>query len=255
MKSMVIGAAIAALIATPALSADLAVKAPTPLPPPVPVLNSTGCYANAGAGYGMYNQDHQTIDDGITFGQDQTAGGRGWLGLVGVGCDYQFSMGSWGNWVVGAFGDYDFMDLQGNLSPDVGYLTGSEKENWAWAVGGRIGYLVTPAILAYWNGGFTSTRFGSVNLSTTEVIGVSPESATLGAQTFDGGFIGGGTEIAVQWWPGLFWRSEYRYSSYRSENVQFFQGGIPVPGAFEHENKNVQTITSSLVWKFNWTGH
>jgi len=96
MKSMVIGAATAALIATPALSADLAVKAPTPLPPPVPVLNWTGCYANAGAGYGMYNQDHQPIDDGITFGQDQTAGGRGWLGLVGVGCDYQFSMGSLG---------------------------------------------------------------------------------------------------------------------------------------------------------------
>lgn len=62
--------------------------------------------------------------------------------MGGVGCDYQFSMGSWGNWVVGAFGDYDFMALQGNFSevaPQFS-LAGEEKENWAWAVGGRIGY-------------------------------------------------------------------------------------------------------------------
>jgi outer membrane immunogenic protein len=255
MKSMMIGAAIAALIATPALSADLAVKAPTPLPPPVPILNWTGCYANAGAGYGMYNQDHTLQYEGVPYySANQTAGGRGWLGLVGVGCDYQFSMGSWGNWVVGVFGDYDFMDLHGNFSEisDPFSLAGQEKENSAWAVGGRIGYLVTPAILAYWNGGFTSTRFGGVN-------GVSfagtPSILSVGSQTFDGGFIGGGTEIAVQWWPGLFWRSEYRYSSYQSKDVQAFDEGIAYPTFVEHENKNVQTITSSLVWKFNWTGH
>jgi outer membrane immunogenic protein len=187
MKPMMIGAAIAALIATPALSADLAVKAPAPLPPPVPVVNWTGCYANAGAGYGMYNQEHQGIYDGITFSQDQTAGGRGWLGLVGVGCDYQFSMGNWGNWVVGAFGDYDFMDLKGNLGVAAGLLTGSEKENWAWAAGGRIGYLVTPAILVYWNGGFTSTRFGGVNLSDTLTVGPAVGGFSLASNTLTAG--------------------------------------------------------------------
>jgi hypothetical protein len=59
----------------------------------------------------------------------------------------QFSTGGWGTWLVGAFADYDFMDLNGN-----------EKESGAWAVGARIGYLVAPAILVYWNGGFTETR-------------------------------------------------------------------------------------------------
>lgn len=117
------------------------------------------------------------------------------------------------------------MDLKGNFSPFAGELTGSEKENWAWAVGGRVGYLVTPAILVYWNGGFTATRFGGVNLSPTNVTTTAP-SFSLAAQTFNGGFIGGGTEIAVQEWPGLFWRSEYRYSSYRSANVQFFEDGV-----------------------------
>jgi opacity protein-like surface antigen len=79
-------------------------------------------------------------------------------------------------------------------------------------------------------------------------------SNSLGSETFDGGFIGGGTEIAVQAWPGLFWRSEYRYSSYRSKDVQATYEGIAYPTFVEHENKNVQTITTSLVWKFNW-GH
>jgi outer membrane immunogenic protein len=123
----------------------------------------------------------------------------------------------------------------------------------SWAVGGRIGYLVTPAILAYWNGGFTSTRFGSV--TGYDAFEGTPSPLSVGSATFDGGFIGGGTEIAVQWWPGLFWRSEYRYSSYRSKDVQAFDESIAYPTFVEHETKNVQTITTSLVYKFNWFGH
>jgi hypothetical protein len=83
----------------------------------------------------------------------------------------------------------------------------------------------------------------------------SSGTASIPSHTFDGGFIGGGTEIAVQAWPGLFWRSEYRYSSYRSADLQLSFDGVPEPGYIEHETKNVQTITTSLVWKFNWTGH
>jgi outer membrane immunogenic protein len=68
MKRIMIGATIAALIATPALAADMGApvyKAPLPAPPPVPVATWTGCYVNAGAGYGMFNQDHQFIEDGV----------------------------------------------------------------------------------------------------------------------------------------------------------------------------------------------
>ena len=45
-----------------------------------------------------------------------TSGGRGALGTVGGGCDYQFSPATgWGNWVVGVFADYEFMDLHRNF--------------------------------------------------------------------------------------------------------------------------------------------
>jgi outer membrane immunogenic protein len=266
MKPMMIGAAIAALIATPALSADLAVKAPTPLPPPVPVVNWTGCYANAAAGYGMFNQDHQLLFDGSPYYGDPstTTGGRGWLGLVGGGCDYQFSMGSWGNWVVGGFADYDFMDIHGTFADPTftgsnppEFFTGTEKESSAWTIGGRIGILVTPAILTYWNGGYTQSRFDGLTLASP----VTSGSYSFGAQTYNGGFIGGGTEIAlagllgVPLPPGLFWRSEYRYSSFRCANLALSLDGVTLPGYAERSCKDVQTITSSLVWKFNWLGH
>jgi outer membrane immunogenic protein len=152
------------------------------------------------------------------------------------------------------------MDIHGTFSDPVpDGFTATEKESSAWAVGGRIGFLVTPAILTYWNGGYTQSRFDSF---TTSFPTSPPFSYSYGAQTYDGGFIGGGTEIALAGFlgvplpPGLFWRSEYRYSSFRCANLTFTQEPVPLgPGYAERSCKDVQTITSSLVWKFNWLGH
>lgn len=241
-------AAVAALIATPALAADLAVKASPRTPEPL-ATTWTGCYLNGGAGYGFFRQEQHAVVAGVAS-EDATAGGSGWLGTVGGGCDYQFSPGSgWGNWVVGAFGDYDFMDVHGHLVDTQFLLIGTEKESSAAAVGGRLGYLITPQILTYVNGGWSSTRFDGVtfNVSTT---GAST-GVTLAAHTFNGGFIGGGTEVAVGTFPGLYWRNEYRLASYRAADLPFSAGGPPVAGSFNHESKSVQTITTSLVWKFH----
>ena len=248
-----------------AYAADLrpAYKSPPPAPPPPPTF--TGCYVNGGAGYGLWNIDHNFNSFGIGgFGSSvqTTSGGRGWLGTVGGGCDYQFSPGSgfWSNWVVGVFADYDFMDIHRNL--DEAGFSGEEKESSAWAVGGRIGYLVTPNVFTYWNGGYTQSQFDGVNSSfSTAPIGVP--FSTVGSHTYSGWFIGGGTEIALSGLfglplpSGLFWRSEYRYSSFDSANLAV----IGVPPTFaniqigtENLKPYVQTITTSLVWKFNWYG-
>jgi outer membrane immunogenic protein len=90
----------------------------------------------------------------------------GWAGSVAV-ADYQFGSGSgfWSNWVVGAFADYDFMNLHRNFAMADDSGVGNAKESSAWAVGGRIGYLVTPNVFTYWNGGYTETRFDQINLS------------------------------------------------------------------------------------------
>ena len=74
---------------------------------------------------------------------------------------------------------------------------------------------------------------------------------------------GGGTEIALSGLfglplpAGLFWRSEYRYSSFNSADLTVLTpAGVPfTPSISEHMRPFVQTITTSLVWKFNWGGY
>jgi len=263
MKKLLLAAvALVALAAGPAVAADLARKAPAYIPPPAPPPPSfTGCYVNGGAGYGLWNIDH--FSQPSTFGEfttTSTSGGRGWLGTVGGGCDYQFGSGSgfWSNWVVGAFADYDFMNLHRNLTVADGSGVGNAKESSAWAVGGRIGYLVTPNVFTYWNGGWTQTRFDQINLSDPD--GDGTLFGVIGAHTYNGWFIGGGTEIALSGLfglplpSGLFWRSEYRYSSFSSANLTVTPFGGGTLGV-ENMKPYVQTITTSLVWKFNWWGY
>jgi outer membrane immunogenic protein len=267
MKKLLLAAvSLVVLAAGPAVAADLGRKAPAYIPPPAPPAPSfTGCYVNGGGGYGLWNIDHFGEEDGFgTLTTETTSGGRGWLGRVGGGCDYQFGGGTgfWSNWVVGAFADYDFMDLHKNFQSSFdpfGPMAGEEKESNAWAVGGRIGYMVTPNVFTYWNGGYTQSRFDQINLSTT--FAPFAPIASIGAHTYNGWFIGGGTEIALSGLfglplpNGLFWRSEYRYSSFSSADLEIVDTTAVPTGFSEHMKPNVQTITTSLVYKFNWWGH
>jgi outer membrane immunogenic protein len=262
MKKLLLAAVtLVALGAGPAVAADLGRKAPAYIPPPAPPPPTfTGCYVNGGGGYGLWNIDHSGEFLGTQITTETTSGGRGWLGRVGGGCDYQFGPGTgfWGNWVVGAFADYDFMDLHRNFQSSFGGIAGEEKESSAWAVGGRIGYLVTPNVFTYWNGGYTQARFDQINLS--DVVDFDPV-ASIGSHTYNGWFVGGGTEIALSGLfglplpTGLFWRSEYRFSSFNSADLPLISNGANVTGLSEHMTPFVQTITTSLVYKFNWWGH
>jgi outer membrane immunogenic protein len=253
--------ALVVLAAGPAVAADLARKAPAYIPPPAPPPPSfTGCYVDGGAGYGLWNIDHFGNPSPDGFTNTATSGGRGWLGRVGGGCDYQFSPGSgfWGNWVVGVFADYDFMDLHRNFAASGDFGIGDAKEKSAWAVGGRIGYLVTPNVFTYWNGGYTETRFDQINLFDPD--GDGRPLGAIGAHTYHGWFVGGGTEIALSGLfglplpTGLFWRSEYRFSSFSSADLPVLDTAGVQRGS-ENMHPYVQTITTSLVYKFNWWGH
>jgi outer membrane immunogenic protein len=128
MKHVLLAAvALAGLGAVPALAADLGTPAPPPYkaPPPVPVYSWSGCYVAGGGGYGMWNQDVFTIDSdsGNVTGPTTTAGGRGWFGTGQVGCDFQFA----GDFVIGAFGDWDFADIHGKATVWENFFFGDEK--------------------------------------------------------------------------------------------------------------------------------
>src|SRR5262245_24999975 len=227
-RLLLTSALLGSLIAGPAMAADLRLKAP---PPPPPVYNWTGCYFAAGVGYGMYNKDREIVSNGpfagagpniaiaigapagTVLGGNETFGGRGGLVTAQFGCDYQF-VGPWGgNWVIGAFVDGDWTNMRGDQSVFVSAWTGEERLRNEWAVGGRIGWLVTPTLLTFVSAGYTQARFNDVNyvLGTptalaqgTGVAIAATAGATLTAlaQTYDGFFIGGGVEYQLGWWPG-----------------------------------------------------
>jgi outer membrane immunogenic protein len=243
-----------ALTTGSALAADLGqpyYKAPPP--PAAPVVSWTGCYIDGGVGYGFLRSNHfeETSPGNVALTQTTSTGGEGWLGRVGGGCDYQFAA----PFVVGAFADYDFADVHGTGLGSAGRFIGDFKNSASWHAGARIGYLITPSLLTYVSGGYTEARFDAINLSTNTVPSVaSPFS--LGSHTYQGWFIGTGYEYALNSIipiSGLFWRTEYRFADYQGASLPVLSDGVPIARA-SHMQNDVQTITSGLVWRFNFFG-
>ena len=133
-----------ALLSGSAFAADLPPAPQVYKAPPVvaPSYSWSGCYIQGGGGYGMWNQDSNTETTAglVPTSVTTTFGGRGWYGQGGVGCDYQATP----NILIGAFGDYSFMNLKGQYMDPLTGFVGQEKETSSWAVGGRIGWIVTP---------------------------------------------------------------------------------------------------------------
>jgi outer membrane immunogenic protein len=252
-----------------AKAADMAVKTP---PPPPPVYNWTGCYLGLGGGWGKYSEGTQLVTvralPGIpantNFVDGLTQGGSGWLATAQGGCDYQFGGFGGRGLVVGAFVDGDWSDMSGRhtgADVNIGLEYGNEKLRSSWAVGGRAGVLVTPQLLTYFSGGYTEASFETVNyVSALFPSFGTPIGLQLPARTHQGWFIGGGTEYALGWLPGLFWKTEYRWAEYDSRltTVNCTAAtlcGVVGPTAFAERNRpSVQTVRTELVWRFNW-GH
>jgi outer membrane immunogenic protein len=273
MKLKLIQSAVAvvALVAAPVSvqAADLPAAAPIYTKAPLaPMYNWTGFYLGGGGGYGMWNADTTALADpiagppfgGMALTQSITNGGRGWFGTATAGFDYQFN----DRIVGGAFGDFDFASIKGTLNSGIATnvfvpLGGTETETSAWAVGARVGWLLTPEILTYWNAGYTSARFGGFRVDTLQ--GQGPLAVTnfsTQANIYHGFFLGSGVETQISLLGrGWFARTEYRYADYRSATLPVLTpagaiavvGGLPVDVAL---HPIVQTVRTELTYKFNW---
>ena len=148
-------------------AADLPMPAPVyNAPPPPPVYNWTGCYIAGGGGYGWWTQDSQAVvtATGAPVFAQVTNGGKGWFGQGQGGCDYQFNMplGSWSvPIVIGVFGDWEGGSIRARTATRLRLELKTSSSTWA--VGGRAGYLVTPRLLTFFDGGFTQARFDQIN--------------------------------------------------------------------------------------------
>jgi len=247
-----------ALLSGSALAADLppapqVYKAPAVV---APAYNWSGFYLNAGGGYGMWNADTQLFTPGgaCVACVVQTFGGRGYLGTVGGGFDYQvggLGMGAWNPMiVVGLMADYNFESLKGTIADGLVGASAQIKETASWAGGARIGLAFGPNFFTYMNGGATGTRFGGTSF-VSDVTG-APLGAGSAAFWKTGWYLGGGTETSLA--PvlpvGFFLRSEYRYSYFSTTTVPVIAGGVTALNVGWHPV--VQTLSTSLVYKFNW---
>jgi outer membrane immunogenic protein len=257
MKKILLALAAVAAMTGSASAADLASHPYAKAPAPAPVAASwTGFYIFGGGGGGLSNSDQSIQATGtntpLTITQRQ--GGSGWFGTVGLGYDWQFNS----TWVFGLFADGQFGSIRGTVQDPIAGLTGSQKLEDSWAAGARLGWLVAPNVLSYVNGGYSGAHFGGTNFTN---LGGVPAGVHLNGYNRNGWFVGGGVENNLNIFgissPGWFMKTEYRSAFYNAKNNTELADGTNLPAATGHDiraNNWNQTISTSLVYRFNWTG-
>jgi outer membrane immunogenic protein len=257
MKKILIALTALAAFTGSASAADLAARPYSKAPPPMaPVYNWTGFYIFGGGGGGIWDADTFTrvTPGGAPLTINQRQGGDGWFGTVGAGYDWQFNS----NWVFGIFGDGQFGSLRGTIQdPVAAAITGTIKMQDAWAAGARLGYLVAPNVLSYVNGGYTGSHWSGTTMFGT--FSGLPVGIHTNSFNRNGVFVGGGFENSLNFFgitsPGWFMKTEYRAAYYERKDVsELFDGTNAFVGHDISFKPWVQTISTSLVYRFNWTG-
>jgi outer membrane immunogenic protein len=253
MKKLIIALTAAAAFSGSAFAADMPARTYSKAPVmPAPVYNWTGFYLFGGAGGGIWdaNQDTRLAATGTILSVNRKSGGDGYFGTVGAGYDWQFNQ----TWVAGIFADGQFGSLRGNMEDQFNGVAGTTKNTTNWAAGARLGYLVAPNVLSYVNGGYSGARFSGATLLTAAGVPIT----TTPSFTRGGWFVGGGVENSLNFFgitsPGWFMKTEYRAASYgRATLAESFIGGAPT--GFNVSFRPIeQTVSTSLVYRFNWGG-
>lgn len=185
MRTLILGALLATAAATPALAQDVA-HAPF-----------TGPHIEALAGYDRLGNTKSSSIDGVLFG-------------VGLGFDVQAGPAIVG--IEGEVSDSTARIRDTSMVP-VGARETVDTDRDLY-IGGRIGIAAAPATLVYVKGGYTNARLED-NFQTA-----GGTRQTQGATNLDGYRVGGGIEQKFNLFgPSGFVKAEYRYSNYKSANV------------------------------------
>jgi outer membrane immunogenic protein len=241
------GSAVAAdLPPAPAYSRAPAVVAAPP--------SWTGFYIFGGAGGSVWDADTNVLSTatGAAKTINQRMGGDGWYGTVGAGYDWQTSS----SWVFGLFADGQFGSIRGSINDNSAGLTGTQKLRDSWAAGARLGYLVAPNVLSYVNAGYTGSQWSTTSLGPTSG---APFVTTTPSFQRSGVFVGGGVENNLNIFgitaPGWFMKTEYRAAYYDRATLPetTIATGLPFGNSITFKPL-VETVSTSLVYRFNWTG-
>jgi|RhiMethySRZTD1v2_1073278.scaffolds.fasta_scaffold330730_2 outer membrane immunogenic protein len=216
----------AAFAASPALAADIPVKAPT-----APVYSWAGSYMglNAGYGWGRFKvKDPTEFDsDGPVFRYaDFDFNGSGWF--FGLQNGYNWQSGAW---VFGYESDLQLARINGDKTfraaifnfPDNTFDTGVSSDiNWFGTIRARLGYLLTPTTMIYGTGGLA---YGEVRsqLSFPFTSGAPLRFVAVDTHTRYGYSAGGGIEHKIA--PNVSVKAEYLYVNLGNHSNSFLIDG------------------------------
>ena len=202
MKKTLAGITAVALIATPALSADLSRPVYTKAPPPAPIFSWTGFYIGVEGGGSWGSSKHVDQPTGLDDTPWFSVNG----GLVGGTAGYNWQTG---NFVLGVEGDWSWVSQNGSVA-DTGpggnpAFSSFTKERWLATARGRVGYAANTMLL-YVTGGFAAA---SVNVGVTSTAtGFVFDQTTQTRSGWTGG-------AGIEWGFAPNWsaKAEYLYVS------------------------------------------
>jgi outer membrane immunogenic protein len=232
--------AISALLAAPAMAADM--RMPVKAPPPVveAVYNWTGFYVGIHGGYKWADHRIARLDaagavrviGGIPL--DDTHDARGALFGGHAGFNYQVN-----RIVFGVEGDFDWADAnyeRGTVAAgpaDFNYGKISRQAS----IRGRLGFAIFDRTLIYGTGGVAWAKiFSQVDVGGTPFIAYT--------KTVAGWTAGGGIEYAFH--SNFSIRAEYRYVDYNDIR----QPGTAATATFLTETKE-HSVRAGLTWRFS----
>lgn len=227
MKKLVFGlVGLTALLAAPAMAADLAARPVVKAVAPAPVFSWTGCYLGVHAGAGRQSSDQIS---------DAPYGGIGALGGAQAGCNLQ-----WRQFVIGVEGEYWASGLRDREFFQGGgeIFESSSRNRWDGAISLRSGLAFERAFIY----GKLGAVWGKFDYAFDQSFPGFSES-TRGSATFTGVLIGAGFEYALtDNWTAKF---EYNYLDFGDKVVDFTETQCS-PGcgtiAFRETVKEVKQI-------------
>jgi outer membrane immunogenic protein len=226
------GAAIALTAAMPAAAADFGVRYNTNKPPAYapPIYYAwTGFYVGAhlGGAFGGSNNFN-----GLALSDNDAR----FLGGVQAGADWQF----YGNWVVGAEGQYSWLSRNNASAVFPGGFVYNNDQRGLGSVTARFGYSFGPA-LAYVKGGYAyADNRESVTLA------AAPIPFLLDRNHNHGWTIGGGAEYMFV--PSWSVKAEYQY--YDFGDARFLSPPALVPFGTFHNDEH--TLKVGVNYRFNF---
>jgi outer membrane immunogenic protein len=251
-------AALAVTIVSPALAADMPLKAETPF---AARFSWTGCYLGGHLGGGFAHKD---ISDPVQLVQDSFLGPGATAGITTVspapsgvviggqiGCDYQFAP----SWVVGIEGAASGSTMKGSRTvglplsnPDTALV--QAKTDFLTSVTARAGYAFDN-VLVYAKGGFA---LAGDRYDVTGSFTVPPATpfGFVGLENRIGWTAGGG----VEWAFSQHWSANIEYDYYQfghrviaiSDPTNVFLGNVDV-------RQNIQVVKAGLnfhIWGSGW---